>query len=81
MNALQEKLASLGIKGSSEPVYSMGSWSSTPVQPKKNCGPKPKAWLNAKTKNPALKNWEACSAPAAGGKRKTRKRRVTRRRR
>ncbi len=83
---LKNKLAAAGINGSREPVYSMNSLNSSASSTKKNCGPKPKAWLNAKTKNPAYAEWTACSAAAAGGKRKSRSRskksrRATRRKR
>jgi len=68
----------------SEPVYSMGTWSSNPTAPKKNCGPKPPQFIGTK-KNPAYNDWKKCSSPAAGGKRKTRRskksKKSTRRRR
>jgi hypothetical protein len=54
-----------------------------PVNKKKHCGPKPTQWIGTK-KNPAFENWQKCAA-AAGGKRKTRRgkksKRITRRRR
>ena len=81
MNTLQAKLASLGIQGSSEPMYQ--NLKPTPKNnTKKNCGMKPPQFLGTK-KNPAFNNWKKCSV-AAGGKR-TRKskksRRATRRHR
>jgi hypothetical protein len=77
-NNLFAKLAA--ITPMPEPVYSMGSFSSVPNAPKKNCGKKPPQFIGTK-KNPAFNNWQKC---AAGGKR-TRKlkrsRRATRRHR
>lgn len=57
---------------SGDPDYPMGSWTSNPTLPKKNCGPKPPQFIGTK-KNPAFNEWKACSSAAAGGKRKTRK--------
>ena len=53
------------------------------AQNKKNCGPKPPQWVGTR-KNPLFETWQTCTA-AAGGKRKTRRgkksRRMTRRHR
>jgi hypothetical protein len=62
------------------PVYQTMN---TPQNKKKNCGPKPPQWVGTR-KNPLFENWQKCAA-AAGGKRKTRRgkksRRMTHRRR
>jgi hypothetical protein len=85
MNNLQQKLAALPRPV--EPSYTQlpSAYTAVAAAAKKNCGPKPAAWIGTQ-KNPAFEEWKRCStAPAAGGKRKTRKskksKRTTRRHR
>jgi hypothetical protein len=86
MNTLQAKLASLGIQGSSEPMYQ--NLKPTPKNnTKKNCGAKPsKIWKNKTSKTNEYLAWNACTkakAAAGGARRKTRRgkksKRMTRR--
>ena len=76
-NTLRAMLASL--PKTAQPLYtqmpSVNTLGQMPtantVPKKKNCGPKPLAWIGTKI-NPAFEEWKKCSS-AAGGKRKTRK--------
>lgn len=68
-NALRAKLADFSAFRS-DPVY-QNSFSKSESS-KKNCGPKPPQFTGTK-KNPAYNAWKACSSPAAGGTRNTRK--------
>lgn len=71
MNALRQKLALHTTL--TEPVYQFASNSNN--NNKKNCGPEPKPKFLGTKKNPVYANWQACTSAAAGGKRRTRRRR------
>lgn len=70
MNNLQAKLAALPHR-SEEVMYTEPAtayYSAAPTV-KKNCGPKPVAWIGTQ-KNPAFEEWKKCSAAAGGARRR-----------
>ncbi len=78
-NSLKSMLNSARERGelrmsANVPVYQPHNNSTT----KKNCGPKPAQFIGTK-KNPAYNNYLKCSSVAAGGKRKTRRGKKSRR--